>query len=58
MGLMMWLMARGGKRRPPDHESASIGELRAEQRRLDAELERLERRDREPVVDRRDGAPS
>lgn len=58
MGLMMWLMARGGRRRSPDRDAASIEELRLEQRRLDAELERLERQDREPVADRRDGALS
>lgn len=58
MGVMMWLMARGGRQRPPDWKDASIDEVRAERQRLEAELERLERRDRESVADRRDGALS
>ena len=43
MGLMMWFMAKGMRR--PDssqHSPRSLAELRAEQRRVDAEIERRE----------------
>ena len=42
MGLMMWFMARGGRGERPARD-ASIDELRAEQLRIEAQLDRLER---------------
>jgi hypothetical protein len=45
MGAMMWFMAKGmrGKdAKTRDHDTASVEELRAEHRRLGAEIERLE----------------
>ncbi len=50
MGLMMWFMARGMKRtdRPhPAEARSSVEELRAQQRRLAAEIDGVEAKDRE-----------
>lgn len=47
MGLMMWFMARGGRRRNDDPQVLSRAELEAEHRRLEAELARAERREEE-----------
>ena len=57
MGLMMWFMMRGSKggSRRSDPRSASIAYLREEQRRIAAEIDRLEdaHSEREaPAVDR------
>ncbi|MBA2579944.1 MAG: hypothetical protein H0V03_03715 [Thermoleophilaceae bacterium] len=44
MGLMMWMMMRGGKRDSPgaqDKRSESLEELRAEHARLAAEIDRV-----------------
>ena len=44
MGLMMWMMMRGGKRDSPsagDKRSESLEDLRAEQARLAAEIDRV-----------------
>ncbi len=55
MGLMMWFMARGMRRKDEaPEEPMQLEDLRAEHERLGAELERLERGDgrsapREPV---------
>jgi len=48
MGLMMWLMARGGRRTEETETQHARGpdELRAEHRRLGGEIERLEDRPR------------
>ena len=46
MGLCMWLMARGMRRRSseaPSDVPPSIEQLREEQRRLESEIDRLER---------------
>ncbi len=56
MGLMMWFMRRGMKRgersRTPTGDGSSLAELRSEQARMAAEIERLE-------ADRpRDGDPA
>jgi hypothetical protein len=40
MGLMMWFMAKGGRRRR--EREPSVEDLRAEHRRLGAEIERLQ----------------
>lgn len=42
MGAMMWFMAKGtgGKR---DEDTAEVGQMRAEQRRLASQVEQLER---------------
>lgn len=42
MGLMMWFMARGMGDRKRDTKPGSIDDLRAEQARLAAQIERLE----------------
>jgi hypothetical protein len=43
MGVMMWLMAKGGRKGGNAiEEHASLDELRAEHRRLGAEIDRLE----------------
>lgn len=42
MGLMMWFMARGMGDRKTDAKPSSIDDLRAEQARLAAQIERLE----------------
>ena len=48
MGLMMWFMMRAGKSKSPERPAAptrspgTLDELRAEERRLAAELGRLE----------------
>jgi hypothetical protein len=44
MGAMMWFMGKGMRTRDPqaDMRAASAEDLRAEQRRLGAEIERLE----------------
>jgi hypothetical protein len=47
MGLMMWLMGKG--MRQPDDQTASVEDLRREHARIEAELERLERRDVQPA---------
>jgi hypothetical protein len=48
MGLMMWFMGKGmrdeGRRREDPAEGVGLAELKAEQARLGAEVERLERR--------------
>ena len=57
MGLMMWFMGKGmmGGKKDEGADEASVAELREEQQRLSAEVERLERErggdltDREPV---------
>ena len=47
MGLMMWMMMRGGKKQPVSAKAAdrpaSIEVLREEQRRLDEQISQLER---------------
>lgn len=43
MGLMMWFMSKGRRDREESSQS-SLDELRAEHRRLGAELERAEQR--------------
>jgi hypothetical protein len=43
MGLMMWFMGRGMRSERREREGASLEELRAEQRRIEAQLDRLER---------------
>lgn len=52
MGLMMWFMARGTRDRSRDASPASIDELRAEQERLAAQIELLERDDVPVASDR------
>ena len=52
MGLMMWFMARGTRKEPRAPRGASVEQLREEHRRLGAELERVEAREREPVAGR------
>jgi hypothetical protein len=55
MGLMMWFMAKGMRKEPPARQpagTASVERLREEHRRLGAELERVEGREREPVAGR------
>jgi hypothetical protein len=43
MGVMMWLMAKGARKRGTAvDEHASLDQLRAEHRRLGAEIERLQ----------------
>jgi len=44
MGLMMWFMAKGARKGENAHSDApaNLEELRAEHRRLGAEIERLE----------------
>jgi hypothetical protein len=44
MGLMMWFMAKGTRKggKADDEASASLDGLRAEHRRLGAEIDRLE----------------
>lgn len=48
MGLMMWFMARGHRRRQPEPKDMSVTELKAEQRRLDTELVRARREEQVP----------
>ncbi len=43
MGLMMWFMAKGNRKERPE---ASVEELRAEHRRLSADIEAAERQTR------------
>ena len=43
MGAMMWMMARGMMGGKDDGSDDGVEELRAEQARLSAEIERLER---------------
>ncbi len=45
MGLMMWLMMRGGRGQERSPETMSTAELRAEHERLGAEIERSARRE-------------
>ena len=45
MGLMMWLMMRGGRRQDRSPETMSTAELRVEHERLGAEIERAARRE-------------
>jgi hypothetical protein len=45
MGLMMWFMSRGMKRKPEEGAPASLQALRAEHRRLGDEISRLENAD-------------
>jgi hypothetical protein len=62
MGVMMWVMSKGmrGRRAAPSHDDQgepSLADLRAEHRRLGAEIERLERTGRpEPEVRVRAGS--
>jgi hypothetical protein len=43
MGLMIWFMAKGTRKRDRAHEApANLEDLRAEHRRLGAEIDRLE----------------
>jgi hypothetical protein len=43
MGLMMWFMAKGARKRErADEAPANLEDLRAEHRRLGAEIDRLE----------------
>lgn len=52
MGLMMWFMGKGmmGRKKDEGADEASVAELREEQQRLSAEVERLEReRGKDPV---------
>ena len=42
MGLMMWFMMRGNKKSEGDKPTPSLAELRTEQRRIDAEIDRLD----------------
>jgi hypothetical protein len=42
MGLMMWFMSKGMRSGRSESGGASIDELRAEQRRIRAQLDRLE----------------
>lgn len=54
MGGMMWFMAKGMRNdRPADQPErpVSVEQLREEHRRLGAELERVEGRDREAVAE-------
>lgn len=58
MGLMMWFMSRGmmgGKRPDEPPHAASVDELRAEQARISAELER---RDPDSPASTADRVPS
>ena len=56
MGLMMWFMAKGARKREPGAvEPASVEALRAEHRRLGAELDRLDNVSAAPPAGR-DGA--
>jgi hypothetical protein len=52
MGVMMWFMARAGRRSDESEtrHAADLDELRAEHGRLEAEIERLE--DRPPAATR------
>src|SRR4051794_21521170 len=52
MGLMMWFMAKGNKSSPQTtttDDRSSVEELRAEQQRLAAAIERLDEHETEPV---------
>ena len=55
MGLMMWFMARGQRQDKAEPKDMSLTELKAEQRRLDAELiaDELARRDRRAMAGER-----
>jgi hypothetical protein len=60
MGLMMWFMARGargsGERTERGEEEPSVDDLRAQQRRLESEIDRLERSrkgEARPIAQRR-----
>lgn len=57
MGLMMWTMMRGGKKEPISTQAAdrpvSIEALRGEQRRLDEQINHLERSTRSTSLPRR-----
>lgn len=51
MGVMMWVMARSGRRRDdgrPQAAAPSVEVLREERRRLDGEIARLEAREGAP----------
>lgn len=50
MGVMMWYMMRGSKRGAGHSSagSASLADLREEQRRIAADIDRLENAEREP----------
>ena len=48
MGLMMWFMARGHREHKAEPKDMSVTELKAEQRRLDAELTRARREEQVP----------
>jgi hypothetical protein len=52
MGLMMWFMTRGRRSgsSPDANAATSLEDLRAEHRRLGAEIERLERDSSPPSV--------
>lgn len=52
MGLMMWFMARGSREGKRDASPGSIDDLRAEQARLAAQIERLEPTDARPDAER------
>jgi len=57
MGLMMWFMSRGmGDRKRGTDEPGSIDDLRAEQTRLSAQIERVERTDPAPAPERLAGS--
>jgi hypothetical protein len=47
MGAMMWFMARGRRGKRKEEPSASLEGMREEHRRLAAEIERVEGRDRD-----------
>ncbi len=55
MGLMMWFMAKGMRKKPAAAEpcpGASVEQLREEHRRLGAEIERLDAHDAGAVAGR------
>ncbi len=54
MGVMMLFMGKGSRARnakPEGGEQPSVDDLRTEQRRIAAEIDRLEQRDHEPAGD-------
>lgn len=48
MGLMMWFMARGHRKDKAEPKDMSLTDLKAEQRRLDAQLARAGREEEVP----------
>jgi hypothetical protein len=52
MGLMMWFMAKGMRKEKPTAAPGQLDDLRAEHQRLGDEIDRLERADDRPPVNK------